>query len=104
MIALDEEGYYYNTTLTSVGIYSYFIWVVDTTTVSNMSSLNSYTKPVNWDINMDGVCNLLDVSLISSEWLQVGSPGWIREDITNDGTVNIIDVSALAGHWLQTWE
>jgi hypothetical protein len=103
MIAFDEEGYYYNTTLTSVGIYCYFIWVIDTTSVSNMSSLNSYTKPANWDVNMDGVCNLLDVALVSLKWLQGGPLGWIREDITNDGTVNIIDVSALSTYWMQTW-
>jgi hypothetical protein len=103
MISVGEDGYYYNSTLTDVGSYSYFIWGIDTTNVIKTSGINAYTKAPNWDINMDGICNILDVSQISSYWLHVGTPGWIRADINNNGEVNIVDVSAISAYWLHTW-
>jgi hypothetical protein len=103
MITCGGNIYYYNTTFTSVGSYSYFIWAIDTNSVSKSSGATSYAKPPNWDINMDGVCNIIDVTLLSTKWLQGSSPGWVREDINNDGTVNIGDVSVISIHWMQTW-
>jgi hypothetical protein len=103
MINAGAGIYYYNTTFTSVGSYGYFIWVIDATSVSKTSSISSYAKPPNWDINMDGVCNIVDVTLLSTKWLQTGSHGWIREDINNDGTVNIADVSIASVYWMHTW-
>jgi hypothetical protein len=103
MIPCGGDSYYFKTTFTSVGTYSYFIWAIDTTNVRKTSSMNSYIKPPNWDINMDGVCNIFDVTLLSTKWMQTGAPGWIREDINNDGTVNIGDVSIVSIYWLQSW-
>jgi len=96
--------YYYNTTYTAVGSYSYHIWANDTSDNSNTSSVDTFEVPPNWDINMDGICNIIDVSRCSVEWMNSSSNnGWIREDINNDGNVNIIDVSQLSVHWLETW-
>ena len=103
MIPSGGNSYYFNTTFTNAGTYNYFIWAIDTTSVRKTSSINSYIKPANWDINMDGVCNIFDVTLLSTKWLQVGAAGWIREDINNDGTVNIGDVSILSIYWMHTW-
>jgi hypothetical protein len=103
MIHGGGDIYYYNTTFTVVGSYSYFIWAIDTNSVSKVSGIDSYTKPPNWDINMDGICNIIDVSMVSAKWLQMGAPGWIRNDINNDGIVNILDVSMVSMYWLYTW-
>jgi len=103
MINASGGVYYYNTTFTNVGSYSYFIWVNDTNNISKISGIYLYTKPPNWDINMDGICNIIDVSMVSAKWLQMGAPGWVREDINNDGTVNIVDISMLSTYWLHTW-
>ncbi|MDH7507169.1 MAG: hypothetical protein QHH15_05225 [Candidatus Thermoplasmatota archaeon] len=106
MIHAGRGVYYYNTTLTSIGTHNNFIWAVDTTSVSKTSNINPYVKPPNWDINMDGICNILDVTGedgISVNWLKVGASGWIRADINNDGLVNILDVSIISLYWMQTW-
>lgn len=97
--------YYYNSsTLFSVqGHYQYFIWANDTNGNINQTIYANFSMPPNWDINMDGVCNILDVTLLSTKWLQVGVLGWIREDINNDGSVNIGDVSILSIYWMQSW-
>jgi hypothetical protein len=94
--------YYYNTTLNS-GHYNYYIYATDKADNSETSTSSLISIAPNWDIVMDGECNLLDVSAISFKWLHAGTPGWIREDINNDGMVNILDVSAISLHWLETW-
>jgi hypothetical protein len=52
------------------------------------------------DVNLDGVVNGLDISVMASHWLQTGSnvPG----DTNGDGVVNGLDISAVAAHWLQS--
>jgi len=103
MINAGGGVYYYNTTFTSVGSYSYFIWAIDTNNIGKVSGVNSYTKPPNWDITMDGICNILDVSNISYNWLKTGAHGWIRADIDNNGVVNLLDVSVISLYWQHTW-
>jgi hypothetical protein len=103
MINAGGGVYYYNTTFTGVGTYSYLIWANDTTNVSKTSGSNSYKKPPNWDVNMDGFCNIWDVGLLSSQWGQTGTPGWIREDVNNNGQVDIWDVGLLSAHWGEYW-
>jgi hypothetical protein len=52
------------------------------------------------DVNFDGAVNGLDISLVSSHWLQtgLGTPG----DANGDRVVNGLDISVIASHWLQT--
>lgn len=52
-----------------------------------------------WDINLDGIVNYLEISLIVSTYAQTGTPGWIPEDINDDGRINYIDVSFVVGHY-----
>ena len=52
-----------------------------------------------WDINMDGSVNVLDMTLISQDLGQTGTPGWIREDVNNDGVINILDLVLIGQHW-----
>ncbi|MDH7507708.1 MAG: hypothetical protein QHH15_08010, partial [Candidatus Thermoplasmatota archaeon] len=103
-ILMQNTGstYYYNTTLSS-GNHSYYIYAIDNAGNTETSSTGLISKAPNWDINMDGICNIFDVSLISAKWLQTGANGWIREDINNDGSVNILDVSIISLHWNEWW-
>ena len=51
------------------------------------------------DANFDGVVNGLDISLVASHWLQMGSnaPG----DANGDKVVNGLDIAMIASNWLQ---
>ena len=71
----------------------------------NVSGVDGFVMPPNWDINADGLCNGLDVTPISLNWLagDGSNLGWIRADINNDGWVNGLDVTFISLHWLETW-
>jgi hypothetical protein len=98
----STSTYYYNWTL-NYGNRTYYIKAFDNAGNSKQSDPTIISIPPNWDVIVDGVCNINDVVQISNTWLQVGTPGWIRADINNDGVVNILDVSAISVHWLEVW-
>ena len=50
------------------------------------------------DFNCDGAVNLLDLSLLSSQW-QIQNTG--RTDSNNSGLVDLLDLSLLASKWGQ---
>ena len=90
MVHIGDE-YYFNTSFSNIGTYSYVIWAKDTSGNINHSGLYTFVLPPNWDVTGDGVCNGLDVTWISIYWMSHSTPGWIRADITNDGWVNGLD-------------
>ena len=96
--------YYHKETLNS-GHHTYYVNATDNAGNSETSTSSLISIAPNWDvyIDIDNECNVWDITAISTKWLQVGTPGWIREDINNDGMVNILDVSAISVHWLETW-
>ncbi len=52
-------------------------------------------KPA-WDVNKDGVVNILDLTLVAS---QFGETGDIDADVNRDGVVNILDLTLVASHF-----
>jgi len=50
------------------------------------------------DINVDGVVNVFDLSILLSHW----GTNDAASDLNGDGTVNIFDLSSLLSHWGQT--
>jgi hypothetical protein len=52
-----------------------------------------------WDINGDGVADVLDMVLVGQHWGEAGLTGWIREDANEDGTVNVLDMIIIGQHW-----
>jgi hypothetical protein len=56
-----------------------------------------------WDLDGNGVCNILDISSVASQYLKHGSAGWIPQDLIKDGVINILDISAVASHYLEHW-
>jgi len=105
-ILMQKAGgiYYHNATLAS-GNHTFYIEAKDNAENTQTSSSDKISKAPNWDINMDGTCNGLDVTLLSLKWLNGdgSNKGWIREDINNDGYVNGLDVTQLSLHWLELW-
>jgi hypothetical protein len=52
-----------------------------------------------WDVNLDGAVNVLDMISLGQHWAESGSTGWIREDINKDGLVNTLDSILIGQHW-----
>jgi len=55
------------------------------------------------DINEDGEVDMLDASLLVSNWGKSGNPGWTREDINRNGEVEMLDASRLVARWGHIW-
>jgi hypothetical protein len=51
-----------------------------------------------WDVNGDGVTNVLDITLVGQHWGESGLNGWIREDVNEDGTINVLDIIMIGQH------
>ncbi len=49
-----------------------------------------------WDVNKDGVVNILDLTLVASRF---GETGDIDADVNGDGIVNILDLTLVASHF-----
>jgi len=102
----NQQGtttYYYRTTLSSYGNYSYRVWARDTAGNSQTSSSSLISKPPNWDINNDGVCSILDQVCLSLQYSRIGNTGWIREDVDNNGFVQVLDFIYISNHYGETW-
>ncbi len=63
--------------------------------------LHNSHAATNADINNDGKVDILDLSILASNFNQTGKT-FSQGDITGDGTVNVFDFSVLAGQWGQT--
>jgi len=57
----------------------------------------------NWDINIDSVCNVLDLSLVSNKYNERGAQGWIREDVDNNGEVKVFDFVVVSNNYGKSW-
>lgn len=55
------------------------------------------------DINEDGEVEMLDASLLVSNWGESGIPGWTREDINGNGEIEMLDASRLVAKWGLIW-
>jgi hypothetical protein len=78
------------------------VFTASTALVSDGSGIkvDTYATPaLPGDVNFDGVVNGLDISLVSSNWLQSGNnlPG----DANFDGVINGLDIAVISSNWLQ---
>jgi hypothetical protein len=53
----------------------------------------------NWDVNVDGNANVLDIVLIGQHWNESGLAAWIKEDSNEDGEINVLDMIVIGQHW-----
>jgi hypothetical protein len=52
-----------------------------------------------WDVNQDGMVNVLDMSIAGQHWAETGTPGWIAADVNRDGIINTLDLILIGQHW-----
>ena len=92
----------------SPGTYQWYA-VANDSLLETRSETYNFKTSISYDCNEDQLCNYLDVSAVSGNYLTwSGQPGEIGADITGtglgvnfgDGIVNYLDVSAVAGHYL----
>jgi hypothetical protein len=105
MVTRTAGKYYYRTTTaySSVGNYSYSIRATDTSNNAVTSSNVLFSMPPNWDVNSDGYCTILDLVLISNQYGQIGSNGWIREDADNNGVIQVLDLVFVSNNFGESW-
>lgn len=95
--------WFYNTTFTITGNYSFIIHTKDINNHTNSSQTQTFSLTPNWDINNDGCCNLLDFNIISESYGSTGDNGWIREDVDNNGEVSVFDFICISEHYDESW-
>ena len=105
MIPYGSNYYYSNTsgTFSQHGNYTYLIWSIDNDSNTVSSTIYTLSLPQNYDINMDGTQNLLDLVMISNVYGNTGFYGWIREDVDNNGIIQILDMVQISNHYAQSW-
>ena len=91
--------YYYNTTLTDAGRYSYHIWAMDSNGNQNSTLPEWFFLPLNTDVNEDGYVGFVDILSAAGMWGATGTPGWNRADADNDGFIVFLDIMYIAGHY-----
>ena len=103
MTEATGDQFYYNTSLSEYGNYSYYIWSSDSSGNGNKSTVFTYSLPPNWDINLDGNVTVFDLTLISNHYQESGSPGWIREDVDNNGEIEVLDIVLCSNYYNVGW-
>jgi hypothetical protein len=105
MTSSGAGGYYYrsSTAFSSVGNYSYSIWVNDSSSNANTSSTVLFSMTPNWDMNSDGECTIFDLVLVSNHYGELGAGGWIRQDVDNNGEVQVFDLVVISNYYGSSW-
>jgi hypothetical protein len=105
LISFINDIFYRNssTLFSSIGNYSYQIDALDSNGNWNSSSIQLFSMPPNWDIDANGVIQVLDLVLVSNQYGETGSFGWIREDVDNNGEVQILDLVLVSNHYTESW-
>jgi hypothetical protein len=122
VVAEDPEGeplsYSLNINGVQVSSSASYQWITDYSsagthtigvTVSDGNSQTSQTHTVTildvhprWDVNMDGVVNILDITLVGQNYGSTYSNSLPRWDVNQDGIVNVQDLSIVAARFGET--
>ena len=100
---IGSDTWFVNTSFTQVGNYSLRLYALDAKGNLNHSEIELFSLAPNWDINSDGVCDLLDLNAISSVYGLEGSDGWMREDVDNNGKISVLDLAIVSDYYEQGW-
>jgi phosphate transport system substrate-binding protein len=99
-------------------ITDYINWILSPTgqaVVENVGYIPVGTAAPDWDVNVDRVASVLDLTSIGGYWAQFGpltgdpAPlpiyvrGWVRADVNFDGQVSVLDLTTVGGNWAATW-
>jgi hypothetical protein len=102
----DANNYYYqsSTNFSQYGDYCYYISTTSITDNNNNSENYIFSIAPNWDINSDGLCNIIDYIQISNHYGESGDKGWIREDLDNNGKIDLTDVNIISDYYGKIWQ
>lgn len=105
MTAGSAGKYYYRSSsaFSTVGNYSYSILARDTSNNQATSSTVVFSMPPNWDVNRDGLVDILDFVWISNRYNQIGANGWVVEDVDNNGRIEVLDFTLVSVHFGEEW-
>lgn len=107
-ISMNPSGsnnYYSNSSsaFSQYGNYTYFIWSTDNDSNFANSASYNFSLPPNYDVNMDGAQNVLDLVMVSNVYWNSGNNGWIRQDVDNNGIIQILDMVLISNHYGESW-
>jgi len=56
---------------------------------------------VPWDVNDDGVVNMVDIQLVADHWrAPLGDPNYVSDyDLNSDQIINVVDIMLVASRW-----
>ncbi|WP_340817879.1 right-handed parallel beta-helix repeat-containing protein [Methanolobus sp. WCC4] len=99
------SSYVWTVDYESAGTHTIEVIVSDgTDTVSSSGTVTITDLQPRWDVNEDGVVNVLDITLIGQNYGSNYSEDLPRWDVNQDGTINIQDLSIVSGHFGETVE
>jgi len=99
------DSYYINSSsaFSLLGNYIFYLWAADTSNNTVSTGSYNFSMPPNWDVNNDGVINIVDLVLVSNHYDETGNPGWIREDVDNNGEIQVFDLVLVSNHYGEMW-
>ena len=98
-----STSYSWTTDYESAGTHTIKVTVSDgTDEVSSSGTITITDLQPRWDVNEDGIVNVLDITLVGQNYGQTYTGDLPRWDVNQDGTVNIQDLSIVSGHFGET--
>ncbi|MBP1910305.1 Ig-like domain-containing protein [Methanolobus bombayensis] len=98
-----STSYSWETDYDSAGTHTIKVTVSDgTEEISSSSTITITDLQPRWDVNEDGVVNVLDITLVGQNYGESYETDLPRWDVNQDGTVNIQDLSIVSGHFGET--
>lgn len=95
--------YQWVTDYSSAGTYSIGVTVSDGNTQASRTHIITITDVhPRWDVNQDGVVNILDITLVGQNYGKTYTGTLPRWDVNQDGIVNVQDMSIVAAHFGET--
>ncbi|WP_406661237.1 right-handed parallel beta-helix repeat-containing protein [Methanolobus sp. ZRKC3] len=99
-IVSNSADYIWSTDYFSAGTYT--ITAVVSDGMGDVSSTHTITITdlhPRWDVNEDGLVNVLDLTMIAQNYGSTYTSNLPRWDVNQDGIVNVLDLSLLASHF-----
>lgn len=102
-VVSTTSNYTWHTDYESAGDHTIRVTVSDgTDEVSSSGTITVTDLQPRWDVNEDGVVNVLDITLVGQNYGSNYENDLPRWDVNQDGTVNIQDLSIVSGHFGET--
>jgi hypothetical protein len=70
--------------------------------ISSSSTITITDLQPRWDVNEDGIVNVLDITLVGQNYGKTYAEDLPRWDVNQDGNINIQDLSIVSGHFGET--